>query len=305
MPEVSKHPATSLSKQAAEWVIRLSDEQTTHAQRADFEHWLAQDIRHREAYEQASRIWLSVTPQASKSHNQARSILGMLLLLSCLYWLPLSEWMADERTDVGEMRRIALPDGSSIMLDSNSAVDIDFNTHSRRIVLHRGRVLAEVAQDSGENIRPFIIENRDGTVKALGTQYVVEQAGHDSVVNVIESDVAVASRYQPDQAIILHGGQSVRFDNLEISQPETTPAHAISWIQARLIYQDVSLNQVISDLARYYKGFISVRDEVDQLRFSGVLPADDPGTALHILEDALPIKIKQPTSWLILINSEL
>jgi transmembrane sensor len=297
----NSHEVSHLSEQAAQWVVCLSAKKVSDEQRAAFESWLAQDLRHREVYAQVERLWQSVTPQQRSPRHRVKALLSVVLLLGSAYLLPLSEWLADERTGIGEIRQVSLADGSTLTLDSGSAVDIAFSAHERRVILRSGRLLAEVAPDTAPNKRPFIVENRDGTAQALGTRYVVEQTEHNSVVSVIESRVAVASRAQPDQPVNLQAGQSVRFDSKRVDQPEAASPFTASWTKARLVYQDVPLDQVVADLARYRKGFLKNDEHAAQLRFTGVLPADDPEAALSIIKNALPVRIERHTSWLIWI----
>lgn len=293
---------SSLSEQAAEWAVCMSGEHVSSQQRADFEAWLAQDSRHQEAYAQVEAIWSSITPKKHRSYSGIKSLLGIVLLLGCLYGLPFSAWLADERTATGEIRHLTLNDGSRVTLDSNSAVDIAFDSRQRRIVLHRGRILAEVAPDSSVNRPPFIVETRDGTARALGTLYTVEQTGKESIVTVIESQVNVANRAKPRHFVTLQAGQSIRFDSEALQLPETAPAFAASWTQARLIYQNTPLEKVIDDLARYRSGHLNLDAHAAQLHFTGVLPADDPEAALNILHNALPVRITRYGGWLIRID---
>ncbi len=302
MNKLSGHDASLISEQAAEWVVCLSDDQISDKQRAAFASWLAQDPKHRDAYEEVNRLWQSVTPQQPRPDRHVKILLSALILLGITYLLPLAEWAADERTRIGEMRQIALEDGSVLTLDSDSAVDIEFNTRERRVILHNGRLMADVALDPTVKKRPFVIENRDGLAKALGTRFIVAQAEHDSIVNVIESHVAVVSHYNPAHSVTLQPGESVRFNQKHISQPETTQLFATSWLQSRLVYQDEPLGQVIDDLARYHKGFLKISEDTAQLRFTGVLPTDNQEAALNILANALPVYVSQHTRWLTWIS---
>ena len=295
----------SLSEQAAEWAVCMSGEHVSPQQQADFEAWLAQDSRHQEAYTQVETLWHSITPKKHRNHSAIKSLLGIVLLLGCLYGLPFSVWLADERTGTGEDRHITLNDGSHVTLDSNSAVDITFDSRQRRIVLYRGRILADVAPDSSINRPPFIIETREGKARALGTRYIVEQTDKDSIVTVIESQVTVTNRSKPHQSVTLQAGQSIRFDSNGLQQPETAPDFAASWTQQRLIYQNTPLDTVISDLARYRSGYLSVNDQAAQLHFTGVLPIDDPEAALNILKNALPVRITRYGGWFVRIDKPL
>ncbi len=304
MTDTTSSNIMSLSEQAAEWVVCMSDKHITPAQRAEFEAWLKKDSRHREAYEEIEMLWQNRTSQKRQRRSGVTIFLGIIALFGCFYGLPFSVWLADERTGMTEIRRIALPDGNHLILDGNSAVDISFDSQQRRIILHRGRLLAEVAPVLSDEHSPFTVETRDGTAQALGTRYIVEQNDHDSTVTVIESKVAVANRARPHEYITLQDGQSIHFDSQRLQQPEIASPFAASWAQQRLIYQNTSLDTVISDLSRYRSNYLSINTQAAQLRFTGVLPTNDPEAALSILENALPIRITRYGGWIIRIEND-
>lgn len=302
MAETARTQTHSLSEQAAEWAVCMSGEDVSVQQQADFEAWLAQDKRHREAYAEVEALWHSITPKKRRKYPGIKSLLVVAILFGCLYSLAFSVWLSDERTGTGEIRHIALPDGSYLILDSNSAVDIEFDAGTRRVILHRGRLLAEVEPVLSNQQPPFIVETRDGTAKALGTRYIVEQTGVDSAVTVVESQVAVATRANPSQYATVQEGQVIRFGGTQLHQPEKAAPFAASWTQSRLTYHDVSLETVINDLARYRSGYLSVHAQTAQLRFTGVLPSNDTDAALTILENALPIRVSRYGGWVVRIH---
>jgi len=81
----------------------------------------------------------------------------------------------------------------------------------------------------------------------------------------------------------------------ECCAPAGKRIFAASWTKARLVYEDVPLDQVVADLVRYRKGFLKNDEHAAQLRFTGVLPADDPEAALNIIKNALPVRIERHT----------
>ncbi|SEM90183.1 FecR family protein [Nitrosomonas marina] len=293
----------SLSEQAAEWAVCMSGKHVSPQQQADFKAWLAQDSRHGEAYAQVETLWHSITPKKHRNNSTIKSLLGIALLLGCLYGLPFSVWLADERTGTGEIRHITLNDGSRVTLDSNSAADIAYDSHQRRIFLHRGRILAYVAPESSIKRPPFIVETRDGSAQALGTRFIVNRTGTGSTVTVLESQVTVANRSRPHRFVTLQAGQSIRFGSEELQQPVAAPSFAASWAQARLIYQNTPLGKVVHDLTRYRSGYLGVNEQAAQLHFTGVLPADAPEEALNILKNALPVSITRYGDWIVRIET--
>ncbi|MCP2937671.1 FecR domain-containing protein, partial [Salmonella enterica subsp. enterica serovar Typhimurium] len=76
--------------------------------------------------------------------------------------------LADHRTVPGERLTVTLDDGSRVTLNTDSAIDEQYTGQERRIVLRRGEILVEVSADPQ---RPFVVESRHATARALGTQY--------------------------------------------------------------------------------------------------------------------------------------
>ncbi len=52
--------------------------------------------------------------------------------------LPLDVWRADLQTSVGEHKRLSLADGSTLQLNTDSAVNVDLG--ARRVTLVRGEM---------------------------------------------------------------------------------------------------------------------------------------------------------------------
>lgn len=66
------------------------------------------------------------------------------------------------------------------------------------------------------------------------------------------------------------------------------------------------LYQVIADLSHYHHGYLKAHAEVAKLRFTGVLPTDDPEAALNLLKDALPISVERRNPWVTrLVSADL
>ncbi|WP_440862721.1 FecR domain-containing protein [Symbiopectobacterium purcellii] len=52
--------------------------------------------------------------------------------------LPYRYWLADQRTAIGEIRRLTLDDGSVLTLNTDSAVNLRFDTRQRTVELVQG-----------------------------------------------------------------------------------------------------------------------------------------------------------------------
>ena len=83
----------------------------------------------------------------------------------------LDDFLSDHHTRTGEMRQIRLADGSQLLLNTNSAVSVDFSESSRKITLHHGQVRFSVATEH----RPFEVVSDELVIRALGTVFEVYQ----------------------------------------------------------------------------------------------------------------------------------
>ncbi|MEJ1963704.1 MAG: FecR domain-containing protein [Gammaproteobacteria bacterium] len=92
-------------------------------------------------------------------------------------------------TAVGEQRSILLADGSTIDLNARSKVRVSFDKQGRHVDLLEGQALFRVAKDKA---RPFIVAVNGARVRAVGTQFDINQRKRGLVVTVVEGTVAVS-----------------------------------------------------------------------------------------------------------------
>lgn len=165
------------------------------------------------------------------------------------------------RTD--EVRRIRLPDGSSVTLDTASALAIHFTAAQRTIKLHRGRARFEVTHDA---LRPFVVLAGGGSITATGTVFDVD-VRRTVRVHLISGSVEVALPVPPSAAarapIKLSHGQFLAFGS-GISQtvPTPQPAHTpdSQWMAGMMSFEDVPLADVVAEANRYAKVRIIIAD---------------------------------------------
>ena len=295
-------PMAAIRARAAEWIVQIegaSSEQERHICAEACRAWLSEDARHAQVFRQMQGMWSAV--DAPRPKRKLPAIVATLAVAMFAYaLLPTAAWLADQKTALGEVRRVPLADGSMLVLDSATAVDIRMDENRREIRLHAGKVLAEVAKDAQG--RPFVVSNRDGEARALGTRYIVDQQAADTRVAVIESSVAVSSRMHPQQHVVLQAGEGLRYtvDALGSSAP-VSPAALDAWTNSRLVFNEARLDDVVAELSRYRRGILTLRDaeQLHALRFTGVLPLDDTDAALRIIAQNLPVKVGQVTPYMV------
>ncbi|MCK6188319.1 FecR family protein [Pseudomonas sp. EYE_354] len=301
-------------QQAADWLTRLHDEDVTDADRHAFDAWCQADPRHAVAIERMRALWgsldtlpaqparLALNRAFTAQRPRSAQVLGLLGVLLCGWqaFEHLPVWMADQRTGVGERRQIALDDGSSLQLNSNSAVDVKFDGHQRVIELLQGELWVDVAKDAQ---RPFVVRTDQGTATALGTRYLVKRAADGAtVVTVIESSVAVKG--QAEEGVKVAAGQRAILEHGHAMAAQATGnADPDAWTRGLLKVNDQPLSEVLQTLASYRHGMVRFDPKaLGDLRVSGVFRLDDTAAALSALADNLPIQVEYFTDLLVVVK---
>ncbi len=294
-----------IRQQAAEWVVALQTagaDERPHLQ-AECDTWQAKDPRRRQVLEQIQRLWQATEPAQERRRQRRRQFtgLGAVLLAALLSaQLPWAYWTADHRTAAGEIRTLTLPDGSQVVLNSHSAIDLDYNDTTRTVELVRGELLATVAKVPG---RPFQVTTRDLTATALGTEYSVRLEDGFTRVAVQESKVSVTPR-DGDNSLEISAGQQADLNRDGVIARNATPSQRPDWADGRLAFSSAPLTDVVERLARHRPGLLTLADALAQSsrRFTGVLPADDSDAALTLLADTLNLEVRYLTPWYVTVQ---
>jgi transmembrane sensor len=196
-------------------------------------------------------------------------------------------------TDVGEQRAIALKDGSTVVLDTQSRLRVQLSAHERSFYLE-GQALFSVAHDPS---RPFRVRTAATMVEAIGTEFNVRTqrlttvAVLDGVVRLYSQESGNASEHGSDGVpsvapARLSAGEAVSINGSgEITgRMKVDRATVTAWEQRRLVFSRVSLEDIVREFNRYNrKGRLRVEGNAASLRFGGVFDATDPGPLLLLL----------------------
>ncbi len=298
---VTSTPEMTLLGEAADWLVRLQsgnpDAETSRA----LEQWRQRSPAHADAWARAQTVLSSFgqVPQPlaqgtlQRLHRpDRRRLLALLLLAGPAGWLASRElpshWRGDLRTAIGERREVALPDGSRLVLNTASSVDVAFSADERRLRLRAGEILVTTAHGDSAMGRPFLVETPQGIVRALGTRFSVRLLDPATQVAVFEHAVEIRPRDGESQR--LNAGERVDFTATGVGRVEVATAAAEAWARGMLVAQQMRLADLAQELGRYRVGVIRCHPDIADLRVSGAFPLDgDEG--LRLLEKTLPLRV--------------
>jgi transmembrane sensor len=310
-------PTGIVDDEAVAWFVRLRDEEASESDRAAFAAWLEASPSHGQAWRELEAVWgaldqvavpkpTAFTAPNILTHNAARhrrrtswrplTTAAMLLLAVTAAWrLSPAGLLSDHRTGIGERRVVALPDGSRIELGPASAVDVDFAGARRTVTLVAGEAFFTVARDPA---RPFLVSAGEGQIAVLGTAFDVKIGQNEAVsVVVTESKVAVSAAGSPAVGVI--AGQEVSYDRNGVSAVRPADLDtAQAWRQDQLVFHDVPLDAVLSELRRYRGGTIQLLGgELGKRRITAVFDARRPDAALETIARNLDLRLLRASDY--------
>ena len=199
-------------------------------------------------------------------------------------------------TGVGEQMKFRLADGSTVELNTNSRVEIDYSPDFRRLDLIRGEAVFHVAKNKA---RPFIVRSGQEQVTALGTVFMVRRDEDRTVVVLLEGRVKVdqlkngAAKSPPVPITELTPGQqfaSVNGKDFTVSRANV--ASATSWRTGRLAFDNDRLIDVVAEVNRYSDQKLVISDgSVGQLRISGTFRTGSAENFAKLLTQSFPVDV--------------
>ena len=305
--------ARAAIEQAIEWSACLRDESLLPSERHAFERWLSADPQNAQAWhavqghvqralmpagEAYARSVLQA-PRPSRRHllRGALAIAGMGVVTQVMRQpgMPLAELSADLRTGTGERLNTQLADGSRLILDAQSAVDIEMGAQVRRLSLRTGRLILDVSQDS----RAFTVLTAFGTVQANGTRLMVAAHEHFTHVWALGPGVRITNR--SNAQLELQADQGARFND-RIERLAANRSGESTWQDGWLNVQDWPLGDVIGALQPYRRGVLRVSPNAARLRVSGVFSLDHSDRALAALAQTMPLRIQRYSDWWVSVD---
>ena len=310
---------TRVMEDAANWVIRMRYEAPDEKTQREFSQWLNGSDDHAQAWAQAERVLgtfdrlpPAIGRQALKStleNRRRRTVLRAALSAAVIAPVVIigaqptlwRSWTAHARTATGARRSLALDDGTQLVLNTGSAVDIAFTQTERRVILHAGEILISTAQETGRGYRPFIVGTRQGDIRALGTRYIVRESSAYTSVSVLEHAVRIHPQHA--QPVQLGAGETTVFNTQSVGPPRPSPPGTGLWEHGMFVAHDIRLEALLAELSRYRPGVLRCTAEVADLRVTAAVSLDDTNAALAMLAQTLPLKIQRLSPYWITVKA--
>lgn len=318
----------NVAREAGNWFARMKADDVTADDRARFQAWLDAHSSNVKAYAELTATWRELVQSAplvravnfgqamnAASARPARSrfwLAGAVaatvgtIVLGVAWNLYRQKEETRFQTAIGEQAAVALPDGSSFDLNTNSRVDVEYSQRSRVVRLERGEAYFKVAHDTH---RPFWVHAGDRWVRAVGTAFNVYLGPAGVEVTVSEGTVKVGNAaesespppdvsYTKSAAAVTAGEKADAHGRADVIRALDAAqiSRLLAWRKSSLYFQDEPLGDVVDELMRYTTLKIEIADDsLRKLPVGGTFQTSPEGAEalLRMLQDGFGTKIRR------------
>ena len=181
---------------------------------------------------------------------------------------------ADHLTVAGERQNLALTNGSKVLLNTQSALSSAPGNGVLLARLLQGEAFFDVPDSKS---MPLEVQAGPARMHGAGTAFAVRYLDGVAQIQVQRGDVRVQAM-RGDADVNLVAGDSLRVGPEGFGLPEKSDQRkSLAWVQGRLIVENCPLAEVLTELRRYYPGWIiSTNRSLDRVAVTGNYRLDSP-----------------------------
>jgi len=214
--------------------------------------------------------------------------------------------LASYQTDIAQVQKIQLPDGTLITLSGKSRITAWDTGSERHVELLKGQAFFEVAKNPD---KPFYVKAGDTLVRVIGTQFDVNRTTSLVRVAVLEGIVSVSDI--PDNNKTINGQESLMITaGLQVSRNSDggfSPVEKVAtmnfanWRSGRLVYSNARLQDVIDDVNRYSRNQILLDETLHNIKVTIAFEVEQINSLPMLLTKMLPVVYARESSGAVLI----
>jgi transmembrane sensor len=312
---MSEHPSVSqlvsakaIDARAADWLERRDSEEWTEEDDVAFLAWLAESHLHMVSYLRLKAAWsradrLVVLRQPSPvPGGEAPRLFSVVVRIAAVFVvaallttdlrLATAPQPKTYATALGEHSRIALADGSSIELNTDTVITVSNTAIVRVVTLEKGEAFFEVKHDAK---RPFVVMAAGHRITDVGTRFFVRRDPGRVEVGVTEGRVAFKALARTG-ALQLAAGKVVvatQNDVVVTTKSSTALTNELAWRTGMVVFNRTTLAEAAAELNRYNHERLVIADPAaSRLLIGGKFRTNDVETFARVARDLLGVRVK-------------
>ncbi|WP_424495337.1 FecR family protein [Salinimicrobium sp. GXAS 041] len=210
-------------------------------------------------------------------------------------------------TDFAEKKEIVLPDGSLVIINSNSEISYASNWEDRSVreVWLEGEAFFDVEKATGKDHQPksFIVHSGNLEVQVLGTTFNVGDRRGETKVTLLTGKVKLENKLNKDaEPLYLEPGEHAEISKGDkvIKKSKVDTKKYASWVNNKLIFENAELLEIKHVLQDNF-GLEVIFEDQDLLKrkFTGIIKTDNMEEFLRTLELSFDVNVTKENGKII------
>lgn len=219
---------------------------------------------------------------------------AVLVILSIgFYYQWHNRYVTVETTPLAGLKRVVLPDGTEVSLNSGTRLRYHNNFKAHRVLqLIEGEVFIQVRSPGEEQ---FTVKIGDLEALDIGTSFNVSKI--DSKISVIVEEGKVALRHPPSEMeVVLNRGNVGIYDmnTRQLHSGNNQNPNYKSWIDKKFVFNEVSVAHIADQLESVYKIPIYIKGrQLGNRKLTATLQYQTLDSAVHVISASLQCKVRE------------
>jgi transmembrane sensor len=322
-------------EEAGLWIAKI-DRGICESEKDDLRRWLSVAPENYQSFLEMAELWdemdaismlADICPKPHAIEKRTKPIgwaiaaTVLLAITSAMIFVARDgnfDWLSDTQiasrsadvlsTKVGEQATYELPDGSTLVLNTNSLVSINFTDANRFVILEQGEIHLKVAHEP----RPLSVLVGDQVIQALGTEFNIEITSDQSIELVVTEGLVVVAfmdvpieemeadepvELPPTSTLVAGGEEAVirhveeTLQKIEAEEIKTEEiAVKLSWRNGNIVFTGETLEEAVEEVERYTAvEFVFLDEDSKQEEIAGFFKAGDVEGLLAVLRQEFKI----------------
>jgi transmembrane sensor len=306
-------PAQDIEAAAATWLMRREEPHWSEHDEGQLQSWLDQSFAHKAAFWRLESGWRAADrirvlgpaahavasrrrtgPKQWQQFAIAASLAGIVLVPASLYLRSTPASVSRYQTPLGGHERVALSDGSTVELNTATAIRAAVSGKDREVWLDKGEAFFSIKHLTV----PFVVHAGPRVVTVLGTKFSVTRDGDQVRVAVVEGRVRVsdANAGEPSPTATITRGDILETQGgstLVVQDAETRVERSLAWRDGTLQFDDTPLSDAAAEFNRYNQHKIIVTGKASTIPIGGSFKPSNVKAFARLLHDAYGLQVEE------------
>lgn len=311
----------NVNEELIAWTVKLSSGSAKEEDKTAFVSWRESDPIHEKAWLKlqsihstfesvdrdaapfvAGTMYLAdkkrLVSQQRRKHIKLLGVVAFALIGSSVFVTSYAPGLQEQSyvAAVGQKETVLLSDGTRLVLNTNTKIDVKYSFFKREIVMQQGEIYIDTGddKDSLSGRRSFWVTTKQAGLEAIGTRFAVKQSANTTRLHVAEGIVAM--HVGDNEPVSAYANETYTITGAKHApvKASSLTMDPVGWLDNVLAAKQMRLEDFVAELSNYSPHPIYCDAYSKDLKVSGIYqlhPTEPVGPILNVIVRTFPVKL--------------